>query len=178
MIRQPLSILAAAAATALLLAACGSKSEQEVASGTYTDPETGKTAEYKVTASDDGGKGNISIKTEEGEMQFGGGAAHAKLPAGFAPYPGSTMTGGFTATNQEGEGGMAGFEAKGQAADVIAHFRGQAEGAGMKVTTEIRSGDTMIIGAEKPGDKGTGVQVTATQSGDMVNGSVTWGARN
>src|SRR3546814_19692100 len=100
---------------ALLLAACGSKSEKEVASGTVTDPETGETTDYKVTASGEGDEGNISIKTEDGEMSFGGGAANAKMPDGFAPYPGATMTGGFTPHGQGSRAGMASSEPPGQA---------------------------------------------------------------
>ena len=76
---------------------------------------------------------------------------------------------------QDGAGGMASFEVKGQAADVIAHFRKQAEAAGMKITTEVKAGETAMFGAERPGDSKSGVQVTATQAGDMVNGSITYG---
>jgi len=145
-------------AATLLLAACGSNEEKEVASGTYTDPETGESADYKVTSSEDGESSNVSIKTEDGEMRFGGGAANAKLPAGFTAYPGATLTGGYAATGTEGPGGMASFEADAQAADVIAHIQKQALAQGMKITTEIKSGETMIIGAEKPGDQeGEGV---------------------
>ncbi|MBB5706541.1 hypothetical protein [Sphingopyxis panaciterrulae] len=160
---------------ALLLAACGSQSEKEVASGTVTDPETGETTDYKVTASGEGDEGNVSIKTEDGEMSFGGGAANAKLPDGFAPYPGSKMTGGFTATGKGSQSGMASFEAPGKAEDVIAHFRKQAEAAGFKVNAEVKSGDTLMIGAAKPDDDKSGVQVTATQEGGKVTGSVTYG---
>lgn len=175
MTRRPTLFLAASAA-AFLLAACGSKSEKEVASGTYTDPETGKTADYKVTSSADGDEGNISIKTEDGEMSFGGGEANARLPAGFTPYPGAKMTGGMTAKGADGvESGLASFEVKGRAADVIAHFRKQAEAAGMKISGEVSGGGTMMFGAEKPGEGKGGVQVTATQSDDMVNGTVTYG---
>ena len=175
MTKSRLSLLAATAATALLLAACGSKSEKEVASGTYTDPETGETADYKVTSSGDGEDGNVSIKTADGEMNFGGGAASAKLPAGFTPYPGAKMTGGMSASGKDGESGMASFEAKGQAADVIAHFRKQAEAAGMKVTSEVKAGDAMMLSAEK-GDGGKrGVQITATQEGGTVTGAITYG---
>ncbi len=164
-------------AAALMLAACGSESnsETEVASGSYTDPETGETADYSVTKSADGETGSISIKTKDGKMQFGGGAQHAKLPTGFTPYPGSTMTGGFTASGDDGKSGMASFEATGNAADVIDHFRNQAEAAGMKITTEITAGDTMMLGAEKEGGRPSGVQITATQDGDKVTGSVTYG---
>lgn len=162
------------AAAVLSLAACGSKSETEVASGTYTDPETGETSEFRVTAdADDGESGNISIKTKDGEMRFGSGAANAALPAGFTPYPGSKMTGGFTA---DGQGGMASFEAKAKAADVIAHFRKQAEAQGMDITSEVRAGETLMIGAEKKGAGKSGIQITATQAGDTVSGSVTYGA--
>ena len=173
--RAQSSVCAALAATALLLAGCGSKSETEVASGTYTDPETGARADYKVTAGDDGESGNISIKTEDGEMVFGSGGANAKLPAGFTPFPGAKMTGGFAASGKDGQGGMASFEADGKAADVIAHFRKQAEAQGMKVTSEVKAGDTLMFGAEAAGAGKTGVQVTATQAGGKVNGSVTYG---
>src|SRR3546814_15376274 len=98
-------------------------------------------------------------------MSFGGGAANAKLPDGFAPYPGSKMTGGFTATGKGSQSGMASFEAPGKAEDVIAHFRKQAEAAGFKVNAEVKSGDTLMIGAAKPDDDKSGVQVTATQEG-------------
>lgn len=167
--------LGAVVAAALLVAGCGSKSETEVTRGSFTDPDTGKTADYKVSSGDDGESSNISIKTEDGEMNFGSGAAHAKLPAGFSPYPGSKMTGGFAASGTDGVGGMASFEAKGKAADVVAHFRKQAEAAGMKITAEVNSGDTMMIAAEKPGDDKSGVQITTSQSGDMVTGAVTYG---
>lgn len=166
----------ALAASALLLSACGSKSETEVASGTYTDPETGETADYKLTTSDDGETSEVTIKTEDGEMQFGGGAANAKLPTGFTAYPGSKLTGGFAASGTDGTGGMASFEVKANAADVIAHFRKQAEAAGMRVTSEIKSGDTAIIGAEMPGNSKTGVQITATQQGAQVVGAITYGS--
>lgn len=167
---SPLNIALVAGAV-LLAAGCGSKSESEVASGTYTDPETGKTADYKVT-SEDGENGKVTIKTDEGEVQFGGAA---KLPVGITPYPGSKMTGGFAGSGKDGQGGLASFEVKGKAADVMAHFRQQIEGAGLKVNSEINAEDTMILGAEKPGDRKTSIQVTATQNGDMVEGAITYG---
>lgn len=164
------------AAAALLVAGCGSKSEKEVASGTYTDPETGETAEYKVT-SDDGEAGNVTIKTADGEVSFGGGAAHAKLPAGIAPYPGARMTGGLSSSGKDGNAGMASFEVKGKAADVIAHFRKEVEAQGMKVTSEITADQTMMFAAQKADDDKSGMQFTATQEGDQVRGSVTYGHR-
>ena len=36
--------------------------------------------------------------------------------------------------------------------------------------------DTIMIGAEKPDDEKTTIQVTATQNGDMVEGAITYGS--
>lgn len=172
-IRTTPSICAALAAAMLFLAGCGSKSETEVASGTYTDPETGKTADYSISSSEDGENGKVTIKTGEGEVQFGG---EAKLPAGITAYPGSKMTGGFAGSSEGKQGGLASFEVKARAADVVAHYRRQIEAAGLKVTSEMNAEDTVIISAEKPDDAKTSIQVTATQNGDMVEGAVTYGS--
>lgn len=164
---------ALAAVAALSVAGCGSKSETEVASGTYTDPETGKTADYKISSTKDGGSDKVTIKTEDGEVQFGTGA---ELPAGLTPYPGSKMTGGFAGSSEGKQGGLASFEVKAKAADVVAHYRKQIEAAGLKVKSEMTAGDTIIIGAEKADDEKTSIQITATQNGDMVEGAVTYGS--
>jgi hypothetical protein len=172
MTRTTFPILTAfAAATMLLAGGCGSKSETDIASGSYTDPETGKTADYKISG-DGGENGKVTIKTEEGEVQFGG---PAKLPAGITPYPGSKMTGGFAGSGKDGQGGLASFEVKARAADVIAHFRKQIENAGLKVNSEMTAEDTIMLGAEKPGDEKTSIQVTTSQNGDMVEGTVSYG---
>ena len=59
-------IAMAVMAASLVLAGCGSKSDTELASGTITDPDTGEKTDYSVTT--DGDEGNLSIKTEDGEM--------------------------------------------------------------------------------------------------------------
>ena len=170
---NPFLSTALAVSLSLLAAGCGSKSETEVASGTYTDPATGKNADYSISSSEDGENGKVTIKTEEGEVQFGG---EAKLPAGMTPYPGSKMTGGFAGSSEGKQGGLASFEVKGRAADVVAHYRRQIESAGLKVKSEMNAEDTIIISAEKPGDAKTSIQITATQNGDMVEGAVTYGS--
>ena len=64
---------------------------------------------------------------------------------------------------------------KGKAADVIAHFRKQVEAQGMKVVSEVNADETMMIAAEKAGSETPELHVMATQEGDMVTGSVTYG---
>ncbi len=172
-IRPTSTLYAALAAATLLLAGCGSSPETEVASGTYTDPETGKTADYSISSSEDGENDKVTIKTEDGEVQFGG---EAKLPAGLTPFPGSKMTGGFAGSGKDGKGGLASFEVKGRAAEVVAHYRRQIEAAGLKVKSEMTAEDTVIISAEKPDDTKTSIQVTATQTGDVVEGAITYGS--
>src|SRR3546814_4219216 len=81
------------------------------------------------------------------------------------------MTGGFTSTGKGSRSGMASFEAPGKAEAVIAHFRRQAEAAGFKVNAEMKTGDTLMIAAGKPGDDKSGVQITATQEGGKVTRS-------
>ena len=44
-----------------------------------------------------------------------------------------------------------------------------------RIRRTISQTPTRIIGAEKPGDSKTSIQVTATQNGDMVEGAVTYG---
>ena len=158
---------------ALTLAACGNSEEREVMSGTVTDPETGKDTSYVVTSDRDGGDGTVTVKSDKGTATFGSGAAHARLPAGIAPFPGAMMTGGFAADGPEGTGGMATFTAKAASADVIAHFRRQAEAQGMKVISEVSAEDTRMIAAEAK--DGSTLQITATQEGDSVTGNVAYG---
>src|SRR3546814_7055283 len=73
------------------------------------------------------------------------------------------MTGGFTSTGKGSRSGMASFEAPGKAEAVIAHFRRQAEAAGFKVNAEMKTGDTLMIAAGKPGDDKSGVQIRSEE---------------
>ena len=45
----------------------------------------------------------------------------------------------------------------------------------MCIRDRVKAGETAMFGAERPDDSKSGVQVTATQAGDMVNGSITYG---
>ncbi len=156
---------------ALLLAACGSSNESEIASGTVTDAD-GKTADYSITQSGDGDEGKITIKTDEGEMQFGSGAGNAKMPEGFTLYPGAKLTGGMNSAAGDKSATMANFEVAGKNADVIAFYRKQAEAQGMKIVGEMSTPDNIILTAQQEGAKERSVQVTAAQKGGKVIGIV------
>ena len=174
-IRIDRPVLSALAAMATVLAAgCGSKSETEVASGTFTDPETGETAEYKVSGGEDGEDGKVVVKTADGEVRFGGDASDVKLPIGMTPYPGSKIAAGFGSSGKDGQSSTSSFEVKAKLADVMAHYRKQIEGAGMKVSSEMNTDDAMILSAQKPGDDKTSVQITASQDEGLVEGAITY----
>ena len=155
----------------LMLAGCGSGGESEIASGTVTDAD-GKSTDYRVTQSGDGDDGQIKIKTDEGEMQFGSGAGNAKMSDGFALYPGAKLTGGMNSAIEGQTATMANFEVSGKNADVIAFYRKQAEAQGMKIVGEMSTPGNIILTAQQEGAKKRSVQVTAAQEGNKVIGIV------
>lgn len=155
----------------LFLAACGGGDSNEIASGTVTDAD-GKSVDYRVTQSGDGDTGNISIKTDEGEMQFGSGAANAKMPAGFTLYPGAKLTGGFDSKADGKTATMANFEVAGKGADVIAHYRKQAEAQGMAIKGEMSSPGNIILTAQQDKPVKRSVQITAADSDGKVVGTI------
>lgn len=156
---------------ALFLTACGGNDEREIASGTVTDAD-GKSANYSVTQSGDGDAGQVTIKTDEGEMKFGSGAGNAKMPDGFTLYPGATLTGGMNSSADNGSATMANFEVEGKHTDVIAHYRKQAEAQGLKIVGEMTTPGNIILTAAEEGARKRSVQITAAQDGTKVTGIV------
>jgi hypothetical protein len=159
------------AAAILILSGCGSNDSSEIASGTVTDSD-GKAVDYRVTQSEDGDAANITIKTDEGQMQFGSGAGNAKLPAGFTLYPGAKLTGGFDSSANGKSATMANFEVSGKGADVIAHYRKQAEAQGMTIKGEMSSPGNIILTAKQDQPTKRSVQVTAAEADGKVTGTI------
>ncbi len=169
--RGGIMMAAVASAAALMLTGCGGGDERTVASGTVTDDD-GKQTSYRVTQSGDGDDGQVTIKTDEGEMRFGSGAANAKMPDGFTLFPGATLTGGMTGGADGKTATIANFEAKGKMADVIAFYRKQVERQGMKVMGEMSTPESVMLTAQQEKPVKRSVQITAAQDGDQVNGAV------
>lgn len=156
---------------ALMLAACGGDDGREVASGTVTDAD-GKSTDYSVTQSGDGDEGQVTIKTDEGSVQFGSGAGNAKLPDGFTLYPGAKLTGGMNSAAEGKSATIANFEVKAKGADVIAHYRKQAEAQGMKIKGEMSSPGNIILTAQQDSPVKRSIQVTAAEADGVVMGAV------
>lgn len=162
------------AAMALSVSACGGKSESEVASGKFTDPETGEVSNVRVTRADDGSGGSIQIMNKDGDMRLDAGPAGAKMPAGFSLYPGATLDGGLTMAGSDGSGGIANFEVKANGKDVLAFYRKQAEANGMTVTSEFMSGSVHMITAEKESGPVRSVNFQIVPEGELVRAHIVY----
>ena len=79
------------------------------------------------------------------------------------------MTGGFAGSGKEGQGGLRVSRSRERLRRDGA-FRKQIESAGFKVNSEINAEDTRIIGAEKPGDSKTSIQVTPPRTATWWRG--------
>lgn len=96
------------------------------------------------------------------------------LPQGFSLFPASRVLGNSQVKRSGGgQDTLVTFEADAPAADVIAHYRDQAQAAGFAVSLEAETGDTRIFVGERGGTKLT---ATATQ-GTPTTGQLIIAAR-
>lgn len=142
---------------ALLFMAWGTGEDQVLASDGLDNPPADGRAGFRPAGDRDSG---VKI-----------GADNQKYPEGFTPYPGSRPASGYSASVGEGES-AASFAVEARPADVIAHFRRQAEAQGMKIRGEVKGGSTTIFFADRPGGSGDSVKFVIMQSGNRVMGSV------
>ena len=158
------------AVPALMLAGCGS-GEDEVASGTVRDGN-GQEASYRVTTDgDDGSK--VEIKTAEGTTTFNSGNnAPVSLPYGLPLYPGAKVTSNSEMNAAEGgqKAVILGFESADAPEKIADFYRQKAQGAGLKISGEVKTPESIMIGgehegSEKAGDKG-GFQLTVSKKDD------------
>lgn len=141
---------------ALLLMACGSGEGQAVARG----GDQGSPAAVATP----------QAPARDGVAETKFGDDNQQYPKGFSPYPGSRPARNFSASTYDG-GTAASFEVEAKVADVIAHFRKQAEAQGMKITGQVEGGSTTIFVADRPDGSGD-VKFTIIQSGNRVMGAV------
>lgn len=138
--------LAICAAT-VLLAACGSSDDD---SDFTVETEDG-TAEYDVDRDGDGaeirftdGDGNETV------INTGGSGGEVNLPAGFTLYPGADVIMNNTMSGSTGEGVQLMMRSSDSADDLLAHYRGEAEAAGIEIGMEMNTADSKVIIGEGP----------------------------
>jgi hypothetical protein len=157
------------AAATFTLAACGSDT-----SGTVEDAD-GNEARYSID--EEGGVTTSQITTEDGTARMESGAGvTAKLPAGFSVMPGANVLTASNITTEEGSGSLTMLEIDKPATDVIAHYRNQAEGAGVKIQLEMNNDGTRMIGGE--GKDGLTFSLTTTEADGKTSAQLMIGNDN
>lgn len=141
-----------------MLAACGSEK-----SGTITTSD-GETAEYRIDEAS--GETSMTITTPEGKavMRSGQGVP-VDLPKGFSLYPGTQVISSTIVNQPDGIGTMVMFEAAAKGADIMAHFKRQAEAAGFEIELEATMNETVMLSGKRAGD-GSSFMVNANPGED------------
>jgi hypothetical protein len=161
---------AVAGGAMLMLAACGSET-----SGEFTT-EDGENAEYTIDKNS--GETSMTIKGEDGTATLRSGAdVPVDLPDGFSLYPGAKVITNTVVDQPDGKGTMVMFETDAAAADVMAHFRKEAEDAGFNIQIDANMNGSLMIGGERKAD-GSTLSVTATPGdGDATTGQLIIGSK-
>ncbi|MBD3728839.1 MAG: hypothetical protein IE933_03960 [Sphingomonadales bacterium] len=129
------SVAVTSAAAVLLLAACGSKSENS----------------YSVD--DKTGDSNATITTDDGTVSMQSGAnVPVKLPRGFKLYPGAKVVSNTTIQQESGSGALVIMESGDTPQEMADYYRAQAESAGIEVKLQLSTdAGRMIAGESKDG---------------------------
>lgn len=125
------------ATAALLLAACGSGDSGD---GDGYSADEGGDATYSGSLGDD--ENNVDIRA--------GGDIEVDLPSGYSVYPGAKVVTSMATNTVAGKGKTLIMESDDAASKVVTFYRGQAESAGVEISTEIASSDTNMISGKTP----------------------------
>jgi hypothetical protein len=161
-----ISIVAAAAVSTLVLTACGSETE-----GEFTT-EDGETGEYRIDQSS--GESSMTVETEDGTVSMVTNSdAPTDLPAGFTLVGGAEVLSN-TMIDQGGtKGSLTTFRTDKSPDDIVAHYRSEAEGAGITIQIETSINGGKMIGGENE-QTGTTFSVSAFPDDEgVVTGQLT-----
>ncbi|TIX51596.1 hypothetical protein [Alteraurantiacibacter aquimixticola] len=148
-----------AAASAMLLAACGSSDE-----GTITTED----GEMSYSADRDSDEVTLRMRGEDGDeatMRMGGAdSGDVELPDGFTIYPGATVDSHITIGGDNRQGAIVNMTSPDSPDKIIAFYRQQADRAGVTINSEISANGMELIGGEK--EDGTVLSVSAMPDDD------------
>lgn len=143
-------------AAALMVAGCGSEKsatfETEDGTGTYTVDNASGDVSMEFSGND--GE-TVSINS--------GANVSVDLPSGFTLYPGATVVSSTTVNQQDSRGSILMLTTSATPEQVVAHYRRQAEAAGVEIQMEMNTADSRMINGEGPG--GLTFSVSANASG-------------
>lgn len=147
------SLISLSAASVLMLAACGSET-----SGEFTT-EDGETGEYVIDA--DSGESSMTVQTEDGTVSMRTNtAAPDDLPAGFTLVGGAEVLSNTIIDQGDTKGSLTTFRTEKSPDDIVAHYRGEAESAGITIQIETSMNGGKMIGGENE-QTGTTFSVSA-----------------
>lgn len=146
-------------AGALALAACGSGED-----GTITDDEGSDVGSYAMA----NGETTASIKGEDGSVTSmrSGSQVPVSLPDGFSVAEGFAVINTTNVERGDGRYVMLTMQGPQPVADVVAHYRREAEAAGVDVNVDVTTGDSTTIAGE--GKDGLAFSLMASRSGDKT----------
>lgn len=138
----------------LALASCGESKKTEDVTFTVKSAEgEDKSVKAKVTQD----KESATFTSDEGTATFASGDAAAAAAKDVAPvYPGAAVLSTMKGVSDDGAGGMVVMSTGDSPDKVAAHYKQVIADRGMKVNSEITTGDSRMIGA---GDDRNGMQV-------------------
>lgn len=141
------SFIALAAIGSLALGACGGSET----SGEFTT-EDGETGEY--TVDNDTGEQSMTVTTPDGAVSMRSGAdVPVNLPAGFSLIGGSEVVSNTIIDQGPTKGALLTFTSDKSPEEIAAHYRAEAEDAGIAIQIETSMNGGRMIGGE---NKATG----------------------
>jgi hypothetical protein len=115
--------------------------------GKFTVKKDGKES-VVISSSGHGDSGSVEIKSADGTVKIGGGAAAGKVPTWIPDYPGSDPQGAFTAQTNEGSSGNFSFKTKDPVEKVASFYEDGFKSSGLKVTATVNSAAAAVLSAE------------------------------
>lgn len=148
--------IATAIGAAMALSACGS----DETSGTFETDD----GEGSYTVNQDGDDINIEATSDEGDFSLQtGDDLDVDLPAGFTIYPGAEVTSNMTMGQENGGGGsVVSMTSDASPEDLLAHYRAEAEAAGIEIKAEMDLGGMKVLA----GESGNGASFTVRAGED------------
>ena len=155
--------MAITACAAVLVAGCGSEK-----SGTF-ETEDGETGTYTVDQS--GEAVTATVETSEGTARMQSGSdVPLDLPRGFSIYPGAKVVTNTVFDQPGSKGALVTMAASASPEDMIAHYRRQAEAAGVDLELDMTTDTMRMIGGKAP--DGSAFSFTATAGADGTTGQL------
>ena len=135
-----------------------------------------KDGKESVVIASSGDNGSVEIKSPDGTVKIGGGAAAGKVPTWIPDYPGSDPQGTFTAQTNEGTSGTFAFKTKDPADKVANFYEDGFKSSGLKVTANFKSAAGAMLSAEDDAKMHSSAVVIGAQGGETTV-SITYNAK-